>query len=194
MDWNVESVSILLTGILFVGIVLAGLSSFVALSRTSYVAFGAAAVVFIGAAFALARVPAEQYPPLTWALPVLPLLIIGVLVRDAAAARRASNQPERATAIARPDGGHPLAALAEAPAFARAEPVRGGEGSARERAASTLASPNELARMAINNPELWSVIADNPQTPDSVLQWLAQQGTPEAITALSARRKTSSAA
>ena len=187
MGWTVESLSVLFTGVLFVGIVLAGLTSLVALSIMSYVAFGAAAVVFTGAAFALARVEAGNYPPLMWILPVLPLLIIGVLVKDAVAARRVSHQPERATAIARPDAERPLAASAEAPVVLTTEPARGGEGSARSRVSSPSVTPNELAHMAINNPELRPAIARNPLTPESVLQWLAQQGTREAIEALSAR-------
>jgi hypothetical protein len=194
MDWDVESLSILLTGVLFVGIVLAGLTPFVALSPMSFVAFGAAGMVFIGAAFALARVPAVHYPPLMWVLPVLPLLIIGVLGKDAVAARRVSPLPEHATAIARPGGEPAPVALGEAPTPATTEPGKGGGEPARLLASSAHVTPNELAHMAINNPELRPVIALNPLTPVSVLQWLAQQGSPEAIGALDARRQPSTAA
>ena len=189
MDWTVESLSILLAGVLFAGVVLAGLASIVALSIMSYVAFGAAAVVFIGAAFALARVQAITYPPLMWMLPILPLLVIGVLVKDAVAARPGFDQPVHATAIARPDAERPLAASAEAPAVPTRGSARGGEGSARSRAASPYASPNELAHLAINHPELHALIARNPLTPESVVQWLAQQGSAEAIDVLNELRE-----
>ncbi len=188
MDWTVEALSILLTGVLFFGIVLAGLFSVVALSIMSFVFFSTGAVVFIGAAFALARVQAVNYPPLLWALPLLPLLVIGVLVKDAVAARREPVQPAHATAIARPDAEHLLAASVEVPARLITESGRGGEESARVRASSAHVSPNELAHMAINFPELRPIIARNPLTPVSVLEWLAQQDSPEAISALEARR------
>ena len=193
MDWTAESLSILLTGVLFLGIVGAGLSPVVTLTPMSFGAFGAGGVVFVAAAFALARVQDVNYPPLMWALPILPLLIIGVLCKDAVAARRVSSQTAHATAIARPDVQRPLAAPEKAPALAE-EPLRSGEGSARELAASAYVTPNQLAHMAINNPELRSVIARNPLTPDSVLEWLADRGSPDAIAAIQQRAAAKSLA
>jgi len=186
MDWTVEALSVLVTGVLFVSIVVAGLTPVVSLSPASFVAFGGAGAVFVGAAFALARVQAVNYPPLMWALPILPLLVIGVLCRDAVAARRASGQPEHATAIARPDDERPLAAPVEAPASAL-EPSRGGDGSAREIALSETATENELALIAINNPELHAELARNPRTPASVLYWLSEQGDTQVAQALRER-------
>lgn len=193
MDWTVEALSVLVTGMLFVGIVVAGLTPFVTLSPTSFGAFGAAGVVFVGSAFALARVQAVNYPPLMWLLPILPLLVIGVLLKDAVAARRFLPQPERATAIARPDSERPLVALAQAPAEIATPRGQGDEGSERALASSPYATPNELATMAINNPELRPIIARNPLTPLSVLHWLAQQGEPAAIAALHNRGLAQSA-
>jgi len=193
MDWTVEALCVLFTGLLFMAIVVAGLTPLASLSPASFVAFGAAGVVFIGAAFALAGMQAVNYPPAMWILPILPLLIIGVLGKDAVAARRASSKPERATAIARPDVERPFAALVEAPAFA-GQSGQGGEGSARDLAASPYATPNELAHMAINHPELRAVIARNPMTPQSVLDWLAQQGSVEVAEALRSRGAAASTA
>ena len=193
MDWTVEALCVLITGLLFVAIVVAGLTPLASLSPASFVAFSAAAVVFIGAAFALARVQAVNYPPAMWVLPILPLLIIGVLGKDAVAARRASARPERATAIARPDAERPVVALVGTPARS-GESVQGGDGTARELAGSPDATPNELAHMAINHPELRSVIARNPMTPRSVLEWLAQQGSEEAAAALQGRQASQSTA
>jgi|GEM_PF-1586542 len=194
MDWTVETLSVLLTGVLFVGIVVAGLFSRATLSTESFVAFGAAGVVFVAAAFALVRVQAVNYPPFMWALPVLPLLVIGVLSRDAVTARRASARPEHVTAIARPDDERPLVAPAEAPAVPSSEAGRGDEGSARRMAASLETTPNQLAHMAINYPELRPIIASNPLTPHSVLQWLAHRGEPAAIAALGAVEDDAAAA
>jgi len=186
MDWTLEALCVLIAGLLFVAIVLAGLSPVASLSPASFVAFGAAGAVFIGAAFALARVQAVNYPPAMWVLPILPLLIIGVLGKDAVTARRATSQPEHVTAIARPDFERPLAALVETPALGL-ESQQGGEGSAPHIASSPFATPNELAHIAINNPELRPAIARNPMTPQSVLEWLAQQDSPEVSEALGAR-------
>jgi hypothetical protein len=190
MDWTVEALSVLVTGVLFVGIVVAGLFPNVRLDRTSFVAFGTAGAVFIAAAFALARVQAVNYPPAMWVLPILPLLIIGVLCKDAVTARRATGQPERVTAIARPDGERPLAAPAEAPA-ALDEPARGGEGTALSTANSPRATPNELALIAINHPDLRPAVARNPLTPQSVLDWLASQHDPTVDAALRSRELAS---
>jgi len=186
MDWTFEALCVLVTGLLFVVIVVAGLTPVASLSPASFVAFGVAGVVFIGAAFVLARVQAVNYPPAMWVLPILPLLIIGVLGKDAVTARRATAQPVHATAIARPDVERPLAALVEAPALGL-ESQQGGEGTAREIAGSPYATPNELAHIAINHPDLRPVVALNPMTPPSVLEWLAQQGSPQVLEALRSR-------
>jgi hypothetical protein len=193
MDWTVEALCVLITGLLFVAIVVAGFTPLASLTPASFVAFGAAGVVFIGAAFALAGVQAVNYPPAMWVLPILPLLIIGVLCKDAVAASRASSQPERMTAISRPDVEQPFAALAEAPAQDD-QSGQGGEGTPRALAASPDATPNELAHMAINFPELRATIARNPLTPQSVLDWLAQQGSVEVTEALRSREATTSTA
>jgi hypothetical protein len=189
MDWSAEALSVLVTGVLFLGIVVVGLTPLASLSPMSYVAFGAAGVVFIVSAFALARVQAVNYPPLMWVLPILPLLVIGVLLRDAVSARQATRQPVHATAIARPQDELPLAAAEVAPASAL-ESNRGGEGSARDVAASHTARPNELARIAIDHPELRATIARNPLTPQSVLDWLSQQDDPAVAEALRERGLT----
>lgn len=130
MDWTVEALSVLVTGVLFAGIVTVGLTPLASLSPMSYVVFGVGGVVFIGSAFALARVQAVNYPPLMWVLPILPLLVLGVLGRDAVTARRASAQPARVTAIMRPTDQRPLAAPAEAPASAFKPSWGGKEGEA----------------------------------------------------------------
>jgi len=186
MDWTSEALSVLVTGVLFLSIVVAGFTPVASLSPMSNVAFGAAGVVFVGSAFALARVQAVNYPPLMWVLPILPLLVIGALCKDAVSARQASAQPERATAIARPNDGRPIAAPGMAPATAPGH-VRSGEGSAFEIASSYDATPNDLASIAINYPELRAVVARNPLTPSSVLDWLAQQADPAVDAALRER-------
>ena len=186
MDWSAEALAVLATGVLFMGIVVAALTPHVSLSMTSFVAFGAAGVIFIGTAFALARVQAVNYPPVMWVLPVLPLLVIGVLFKDAVSARRAAEQPAHATAIARPDHAPSLTAAEAAPA-GLTEPFRGGEGTVQALASSLYATPNELAHIAINNPELRPLLARNPMTPRSVLKFLSEQGDPDVLVQLQAR-------
>jgi len=111
MHWAMDEYLVLATGMLFAVILVASVSPSVSLSRASYVMFGFGAGVFIGASFALAWVATVQYPPVMWVLPVVPLLVIGALVRDAVVARRSESlPPERATAVARPDGRQSLAA------------------------------------------------------------------------------------
>ncbi|MGC4174188.1 hypothetical protein [Demequina sp.] len=188
MYWTSEALCVLVTGALFLAIVVAGLTPVATLNSASFAAFGAAGVVFIGVAFALARVQAVNYPPAMWALPILPLLIIGVLGKDAVAARRASHQPAHETAISRPDGERPLAALAVAH-----ESRQGGEGSPQHLASSPDVTPNELAHIAINHPDLRPAVARNPLTPPSVLTWLAQQDDPGVAKALESRGGTTSA-
>jgi len=186
MTWTIDAVSVLAAGVFFAGIVIAGLTPFASLTPASFVAFGAASVVFIGAAFGLARVQEADSVPLMWVVPILPLLVIGVLLKDAVTARRASGQPERVTAIARPGDEWPLAAPGSASAV-HLQQSRDGEGSPRELVGSLDVTPNQLAHFAINYPELRAVIARNPLTPDSVIEWLGQQGDPEVIAAIQSR-------
>lgn len=132
MHWAMDEYAVLTTGVLFAAILVAGASPSVPLNRASRVVFGLGAVVFIGASFALAWVATVQYPPVMWVLPVVPLLVIGVLVRDAIVARRSStHRPERATAVARPAAHQPLAASTNGPAE-RTTFGGGGEGTPSE--------------------------------------------------------------
>ena len=128
MDWTVEALSVLVTGVLFASVVTVGLTPFASLNSMSYVIFGVGGAVFIGSAFVLARVQAVNYPPLMWLLPILPLLVLGVLGKDAVSARRAPAQPASVTAITHPDDERPLAVPAEAPASAN-QPRWDGKGS-----------------------------------------------------------------
>ena len=95
MDWTVEALSVLVTGVLFASVVTVGLTPFASLNSMSYVIFGVGGAVFIGSALVLARVQAVNYPPLMWLLPILPLLVLGVLGKDAVAARRIHPASER---------------------------------------------------------------------------------------------------
>lgn len=130
MHWSTNEYLVLVTGALFLAIVVASASPSVSLTRASYVMFGLGATVFTGASFALAWVSTVRYPPVMWVLPVVPVVVIGVLVRDAVATRRAlTDQPERATAVVGPDERNALAA----PIDSRAERTTfggGGEGNA----------------------------------------------------------------
>ncbi len=187
MFWSAEEYVVLLTGVLFLALVAGSFLPGVELTRSSLLAFGLAGVVFVGAAVVLARVESAQYLPLVWVLPVVPLLVIGVLARDAVVDRRHHAQPERVSANARPEPGDPLAASTISPAEGSAH-VGGGEGSPRALAADSDSTPTQLAEIAMLHPELRATVARNPATPSSVLDWLAGQDDPVVMAAIASRQ------
>jgi len=197
MSWSLDGIFIFLTGVLFLGLVVAALTSVVSLTRTSIVAFGAAAGVCVGTSVVLAWVDKDQYPPLTWVLILLPLGVIGVLLRDALAAKRVAAQAERTSANARPDDSHPLAEGLFVPASAPPNPGEGAAGSpdAADLALATnpWASGEDLARLAVNRPELRALVAANPATPAAVVAWLATSANPRVLEAINNRGRVLSA-
>ena len=197
MSWSLNGAVILVTGMLFLGIVICALTSVVSLTRTSIVAFGSAAGVCVGTAIVLAWVDEVQYPPLTWVLIFLPLGIVGVLLRDGYAAKHVAQQAERASANARPDGSDPLAPGMAVPSAALATPggrvAAASDAEDRALAANPWAKPDDLARLAVNRPDLRPVIAANPATPAAVVAWLASTGDPAVERALQQRARVVSA-
>lgn len=197
MSWSLDGIFIFLTGVLFLAIVIAALTSVVSLTRTSLVAFGAAAGVCLSTSVVLAWVDKDQYPPLTWVLILLPLGIIGVLLRDALAARRDAPQAERTSANARPDDSHPLATGVFVPSAAPSTPGEGAAGLPDVADAALASNPwaggEELARLAVNRPDLRATIAANPATPAAVVAWLATSSDPAIAQAIGNRGRVLSA-
>lgn len=185
MDLSAEEFALAITAFLFLGLVAFSFLPRVELTLRSRATFAIGVALFLGTAVLLVWIENVQYPPFMWLLPLVPLAIIGVLVRDRL------MRPQRS-------GGHePVGALPEQ-AFVkvRREPAFPGDRSAstlqaarilRERAAHPGASPQELASIAYLNPSLRATIAGNPSAPASLLEWLASLGDSSVQAAISAR-------
>lgn len=185
MSWSAEESVLAVTGVLFFAIVVMSFMPRFEMSTMSRSAFAMGAVVTVVLAPLLAMNAAVQYPPLVWLLPLVPVTVMGVLIRDA---RRGVPQPSvvipdapvvdpdapRRAAFFPPD--EPLVSLGE-----------GGDGSARERASDPGASAHELADIAFAYPHLRATIAQNPATPATILEWLASHGDPVINAAIAAR-------
>jgi len=175
MHWSAEEFVLVITGVLFAGIVASSRLPRVELTLTSRRAFAIGAVVFIGAAAALATVENASYPPLLWVLPLVPLMVIGVLIHDAVAAGAAGGGIEEPTMGAQEDS--VTVTTATSSAF----------GAEKALAADPSASAEELAEIAYAEPMLRPVVAANPATPASLLEWLSALGDPAVQRAIGAR-------
>ncbi|MDN4478756.1 hypothetical protein QQX10_11200 [Demequina sp. SYSU T00039] len=144
-----------------------------ALSNLSRMVFGVCAAFFIAVAVLAEGVLPLELPPVLLVLPLVPLAVTVVVVRDSM--RGAPNDDA------------PLAARPEQPV----QPVPfGADGPQGERmlAESPYATATELAGLAYARPELRPTIAANPVAPSSLLQWMVDQGEPAVIAAIAARR------
>ena len=185
MDLSAEEFALAITAFLFLGLVAFSFLPRVELTLRSRATFAIGVALFLGTAALLARIENVQYPPLMWLLPLVPLAIMGLLVRD------------RLMGPYRP-GGHETVSPQPEHDFVkvRREPAFPGEreGSTlqaarilRDRAANPAASPQELASMAYLNPSLRATIAGNPAAPASLLEWLAGLGDSSVRAAINAR-------
>lgn len=185
MDLSADGFALAITAFLFLGLVAFSFLPRVELTLRSRATFAIGVALFLGTAALLARIENVQYPPFMWLLPLAPLAIMGVLVRDRLMG------PQRS-------GGHGTVDTPPQEDFVkvRREPVFPGqrEGSTlqaarllRARAANPAASPQELASMAYLNPSLRATIAGNPAAPASLLEWLASLGDSSVRAAINAR-------
>ena len=177
MHWSAEEFVLVITAFLFLAIVASSFLPRVELTSTSRATFAIGAAMFVGAAAALARIEDVRYPPFLWVLPVIPLVVIGVLIRDAVEASRAPGEAPAPT-VRRASAFVPGDAPDQDP---RAQRVL------RERAGNPEASPQELASIAYSHPEIRATVAGNPSTPANVLEWLAAVGDASVHAAISAR-------
>lgn len=157
------------------------------------------------------------YPPILWVLTAVPVLMIGVMVRDAWRHERALAVPHQvslpradASAGGSPIAGGPGADGTPAPQFvvgraflarpeeprwtpahrATAAPTNAygvGNEVARACAHNPHTAASELADIAYAYPALRAAVAGNPATPAAVLEWLAKSGDPVVTAAISAR-------
>lgn len=173
MSWSAEAVALAVTGGVLLLDVIASLHPRVALSTLSRVIFGVAAVFFISVAVLAQTVLSLELPGVVLVLPLVPLAITVVGVRDAIRRRPAITSQSSA----------PMELQAEPAPFGAAGPL--GE---RMLAESPYATATELAGLAYARPELRPTIAANPVAPSSLLQWMVEQGEPAVIAAIAARR------
>lgn len=170
VGWSTGSVALVVTGGMLITVVIASLHPRVALSARSRTVFLSGAAVFIGFAVLAEHVVNVALPPVVLALPLVPLAVGVVLARDAWADARARRGPA---------GTHRQ----------RVAPFGApGMGTDWMLAGSPYATAAELADLAHARPELRPAIAANPAAPASLLQWLADQGEPAVLEAISSRR------
>ena len=173
MSWSAEAIALIGTGGMLALDVIASLHPRVALSTLSRVVFGVCAAFFIAVAVLAQGVLQVDLPPVLLVLPLVPIPVTVVVVRDSI--RGAATEP----------------GPARAPVRLQAEPAPfDAEGPIRERllAQSPYATSTELAELAYTNPELRPSIAANPAAPSTLLQWMVDQGEPAVIAAIAARR------
>ncbi|WP_284327992.1 hypothetical protein [Demequina litorisediminis] len=181
MYWSGEEYVLLATGVLFAAVVTASVHRRVTLTARSRLTFSVGAIVFLAAAVVLASIDSVVYPPFLWLAPLVPLVILGVLIRDAvvsargetsAPSQRSSSAPVRRASVI------PVAAVT---------PGSPSDRMLRMRAADPTASPQELARIAYAHPDMRATVAGNPSTPANLLEWLASVGDPAVHSAISTR-------
>jgi hypothetical protein len=187
MYWSAEEFVLAVTGALFLMIVVASFLPRFELSLGSRVSFAIGGTVFVSAAFALAQLEFVRYPPLVWLLPLVPIIIIGVLVRDAIAWQPGATPAPREIPMPQHYTEAPRRAAFFPPADQSPAAGEGGDGRVRARAVDPGATAQELAEIAFTKPQLRAAVATNPATPANVLDWLASQGDPVVHAAIAAR-------
>lgn len=175
MAWLSEEFILAITGVLFGLVAALGFMPRVSLGGRARGAYGLLSVGFLAVAAVLAVIDGVAYPPFLWALPILPIVIGIVIVRDREA-----------------DTGDHARAPAAGVRFVR-NPVHGtavhdtADPALRCLASNPRTSPAELARIAYAHPEVREVIARNPATPANLLEWLAAVGDEAVVEAIAAR-------
>lgn len=187
MNWSAGEIFLAVTGALFVVVVASSFLPRFELTRTSQWTASAVALGCVGLAITLAGIEGVRYPLALWLLPLVPLAVIGVLVRDAIAshARAVPARPsERSLAH---DADAPRRAAFFPPTIESLTVGEGGDGRVRALASDPEATAQELADIAFSSPQLRGLVAMNPATPANVLEWLASQGDSEVHAAIAAR-------
>lgn len=191
MSWSPEEYVLAGMGALFLIIVATSFFPRFELSDLSRVLFGVWAVAFLAVAWISAGLEAVRYPPFVWVLPMVPLTIIGVLVRDAIAWHPGAVPAQPGASAPGVDADASRRAAFFPPTDQVVSLGEGGDGRVRALAADPEASPQELADIAFTKPQLRATVASNPATPSNVLEWLASQGDPVVHAAIKARMAVS---
>ncbi|MFV0634608.1 hypothetical protein [Demequina sp.] len=174
MYWSAEEFVLVITGLLFLVVVASSFLPRVELTPMTRAALAIGAAAFIGAAALLARFEDVLFPPLVWFTPVVPLLALVVLVRDSRRLAHVPSEPEPVV-------------VRRAPAFREPPTDTAATRALAARAVNPLATGDELARLAWRHESLRPLIAANPSTPSSVLEWLSSLGDASVSAAIAAR-------
>jgi hypothetical protein len=185
--WSAEEFVLAAMGALFLIIVATSFLPRFELSNLSRVLFGVGAVAFVAVAWLSAGLEVVRYPPLVWILPMVPLTIIGVLVRDAIAWHPGAVPAHSGESSPGADADASRRAAFFPPTDQDVSVGEGGDGRVRALASDPEASAQELADIAFTKPQLRATVASNPATPSNVLEWLASQGDPVVHAAIKAR-------
>lgn len=185
MDLSADEFALAITAFLFLGLVAFSFLPRVELTLRSRATFAIGVALFLGTAALLVWIENVQYPPLMWLLPLVPLAIMGALVRDRLMGPNRSGGHETVAPFPEQD----FVKVRREPAFPgeRHGTARPAARILRDRAANPTASPQELASMAYLNPSLRATIAGNPAAPASLLEWLAGLGDSSVRAAINAR-------
>lgn len=187
MYWSAEEYVLASMGALFLVIVSTSFLPRFELSHLSRWLFTVGAIAFLAVAWLSAGLEVIRYPRLVWLLPLIPLTIIGVLVRDAIAWRPGAVPAQPGVSSSGVDADASRRAAFFPPTDQYVPVGEGGDGRVRALAADPQASPQELADIAFTKPQLRPTVASNPATPSNVLEWLASQGDPVVHAAIKAR-------
>lgn len=182
MHWSAEEFVLVITSTLFLAAVASSFLPRVELTPVTRATFAIGAAAFIGAAALLARIEDVRFPVVLWLVPLVPIVAIAIVVRDARAFHHSIDAHAAAPLVRR--------ASAFIPDSDAATAVR----VLRERAANPRSSAHELEQLACLHAHLRPVVAANPSTTANVLAWLSTHGDPQIDAAIASRRSATSVA
>lgn len=201
MRWTVAEFLLLGTAALFATALVMAVRLRMSPTRPSLWILGVATVVCAATAVGLAAVDNVRIPGVLWALPVIPVAVIGVLARDVRRRDRLPvaievPAPKAATAtLGEASGdvlGDTVVARVGMPQGASSAGNLADDAVARARAHNPHTEPTELADLAYGYPGLRAAVAANPATPATVLEWLAGSRDPVVTAAIAARGSSAS--
>jgi len=192
MRWDGEEFALVLTGVAYfaaLGLPMLGKATIPRSMRWLILVAGA---VFVGASVVLASHPRYPASWVVWLLPLVPIVVIISLVRDyareqaAAGASTASAPTASATTAPATSPNASTPSATEARTTLDPQPTPTDDAAARD-AADPDSSAEHLADLAYGHPELHELLALNPGTPASVLEWMASLGDPVVTGAIGER-------
>ncbi|WP_297084782.1 hypothetical protein [uncultured Demequina sp.] len=192
MHWSAEEFALVITGLLFLAAVASSFLPRVELTWVQRAALAIGAAAALGSAALSARSGDAHLPALVWAVPVLAVAVVVVTrvrarARNAARATRASASGTEAI---------PTSTVLRTSVLAPETVDSAARRVLLARAADPASSAQELSQIASRHEHLRVVVAANPSTPASTLEWLASHGDArirDAIAQRGSRRRAAAA-